>query len=47
MDETPVWLNMAGNFTVDQKGNKLFRFAALAMTKFYSDFDVPWVGQFF
>jgi hypothetical protein len=22
MDETPVWFDMAGNFTIDQKGEK-------------------------
>ena len=33
MDETPVWFNMTGNFTIDNIGEKRFIFVTLAMKK--------------
>ena len=33
MDETPVWFDMAGNFTIDKVGEKRFIFAVREMKK--------------
>jgi hypothetical protein len=33
MDKTPVWFDMAGNFTINQKGKKIVHIRAIGNEK--------------